>query len=142
LPNVLVSCGGQGIAELSGWQLAGGTEIGSGYSAQTYSGDASLFLIPLGALLILLIAFIASKRKAISKVLDGFFVLVIGAIPLILAWTKFTDLRQQAMSSGIQVELEYGFWGMVIGFGLVVIGGIVNFGGDKTETINNSPGSG
>lgn len=130
LPNVLVSCGSVRIAEISGWQLAAGTDIGSGNSAQHLDGETLLFLIPVGAILILGLAYLASKRGAISKGLDGIGVIIFSVIPVFIAWIKLNDMHQQTMSQGlqvVQVDPQYGFWGIVIGFALAIIGGVMNF---------------
>lgn len=63
LPWVLVSCGGQPVASISGWQLAAGGSISTGWGSQPIPSSPMLFLVLLAALASLAAVYLAYKQQ-------------------------------------------------------------------------------
>jgi hypothetical protein len=125
MPWMLVSCSGQ-TATLSGWELAAGTSVGGGFYAQQMEGNPILFLAPLAALGVIAIAYLAYKRGTLTPNSDGYAVIVLGALPLLIFLTSFSGVEAKAAQQGAYVEFQFGFWGAVIGYLAVVAGGVLN----------------
>lgn len=123
LPWILVSCGGEPVAKLSGWQLAAGTRIMN----ERIPGEGILFLILLSAILVLGVVFMAKQRGQLTK-LDGFGLIGLGALPLLIILIKFSDMGGGLSGGGVglDISLRLGFWGVIIGFIAVIIGGVIN----------------
>ncbi len=123
LPWVLVSCGGEPV-RVSGWELATGTTPGGGYGAQA-SGDPLLFLVLAAGLGVLALAYRAYERGRATQA-DGYGLIGLGALPLAILLYRFSGLREQAASYGFVVEYQPGFWGVVGGYLVVIVGGILD----------------
>ena len=124
LPWILVSCGGQGVT-LSGWELAAGTTVGVGFSAQQVPGEPILFLVLLAGLGVLALAYFALQRGYLTK-LDGLGPIGLGALPLLVLFIQFSGTREQAAQQGFVVEYQYGLWGVVLGYIATIVGGVMN----------------
>jgi hypothetical protein len=116
LPWVLQSCGNAPRREYSGWQLA----MGSG-EAGKYTGNFFVFL-SLVAIIVLLIFAVQSARRAALKVQDTYGVLLTSVLVLLFLFQQFLTTAPK----GVNRELLYGLWGYILGWLLVLIGGVVN----------------
>ena len=126
LPWVFVSCNAQPVADLSGWELAAGTTVGQGYAAQQTTGEPIFFLVLFAAFGVLGLSYLAWKREYITKVLDGFTLLGIGALPLLILLFKFSGMKNEAIQQGLNVEFKFGLWGVVLAYLAVITGGVFN----------------
>lgn len=46
LPRVTISCGNQNLVTVSGYELAAGTEVNTGFTVEKMEGDTAVFIIP------------------------------------------------------------------------------------------------
>ena len=126
LPWILVSCGGQ-TTRISGWDLATGAEIRSGFMSQPVESQPGLFLVLLAGLGVIALAYFAYKRCRLRKVTDGFGLIVLGAIPLAILLLNFVGAKEAAAKEGIYyIDFQLGLWGTIIGFMIVIVGGVLN----------------
>ena len=125
LPWVLASCGGE-IVKLNGWDLAAGTTVGQGFYTQPVEGTPSLFLVLLAAFGILYIAYSAFKRGALLPLTDGYILIGLGVLPLLILFFTFSGLKDQAAQQGVFVEYQYGLRGVIIGYIASIAGGVLN----------------
>ena len=51
LPWVTVSCGNQNLVTVSGYELAAGTEVNTGFTVEKMEGDTAVFMIPFAGLM-------------------------------------------------------------------------------------------
>lgn len=134
LPWILVSCNGQPIAELSGWQLAVGTTVGEGFGAQSIPGRPIFFLVALSAIAVLALTYLAWQRGTLIP-LDGFGLISLGIVPLLILMVQFGDSRSEAAQQGFDLDFQYGLIGVVLGFLAVLTGGIMNMRADKSPGV-------
>lgn len=125
MPWILVSCGGQ-TAKVNGWDLASGTVVGSGFAAQQIEGKPILFLVLLAAFGVLYLAYTAFKRGSLTPMMDGYGLIALGAVPLLILFISFSGVKDQAAQQGIYVEFQVGLWGTVLGYIAAVAGGVLN----------------
>lgn len=125
LPWILVSCGGQ-TAKVNGWDLASGTVIGSGFGAQQIEGKPILFLVLLAAFGVLFLAYTAFKRGSLTPTMDGYGLIALGVVPLLILFISFSGAKDQAAQQGIYIEYQVGLWGTVLGYIAAIAGGVLN----------------
>jgi len=125
MPWLLVSCSGQS-AKLSGWELAAGTTVGSGFAAQQIPGKPVLFLVLLSAFGVIALAYFAYKRVSLTPILDGYGLIGLGAFALLIMFISFSGAKEQGAQQGIYVDFEFGLWGAVIGYLAAIVGGVLN----------------
>jgi len=98
-----------------------------------------LFLILLAGLAVFVLAYFAWQRRGVLKGVDGYGVIGLGALPLLILLAQLSgqsELREQAITLGeqsiaITIEYQPGLWGVVLGNIAVFIGGVLNL---KQET--------
>ncbi len=125
LPWVLVSCGGASV-RLSGIQIAAGSSIGEGYYATKIPGRPVIFLVFLAALGALALGYMAWKRGALQTNLDGYGLIALGVIALLILLMEFSGEKDRANQMGTLYQYQIGIYGVVIGNILLIIGGVVN----------------
>ncbi|MCL0052359.1 hypothetical protein M1M92_02645 [Peptococcaceae bacterium] len=132
MPWFLVSCEGQLIANMSGWELAAGTTVGKGYFVLEVPGEPVLFLVLLAGIAVFLLGYFAYKRGMI-KPLDGYGLIGLGVLPLLILFIYLFKFKEQVIEEGLQLECQFGswglvlgFWGVILGYIAVIIGGILN----------------
>ena len=125
LPWVMVSCGNQPIASFSGWQLAAGTSVGSGFGASQLPGTPILFLALLAGAVVLALAYLALRRGRLTR-LDGFGPIGLGSLTLLVLFAQFNTMQGEMGQQGVTATTQYGLWGTVLGYLAVVAGGIMN----------------
>jgi len=125
MPWLLVSCGGQ-TAKVSGWDLAAGTTVGAGFSAQQIPGKPILFLVLLAAVGVIALAYLAYKRGTLMPKMDGYGLIGLGALALLILFISFSGAKEQGAQQGIYVDIEFGLWGAVIGYLGAIVGGVLN----------------
>lgn len=126
LPWVLASCEGQAMASFSGWDLATGSTINLGFYAQQLPGQPAIFLILLAGLGALGLAYLALRRGAVRKLLDGLALAGLGGLALLIVLSQFSGAQEDAAREGIALDYQLGFWAVVLGHLAVVIGGVMN----------------
>ena len=125
MPWLLVSCGNE-TSKVNGWDLASGTIIGSGFTAQQIDGEPIFFLVLLAAFGVLALAYFAFKRGSRTPAMDGYGLIALGIVPLLILLIQFSGVKDQAAQQGILVEYQFGLWGTTIGYVGAIIGGILN----------------
>lgn len=118
LPWVLQSCGSAPAQEYSGWQLA----LGSAAAGEKYNGNFFVFLILIFAIAVLALAVMA-MRRGYATLGDGISLVGLGGLVLLFLYQQFGT----PVPEGSTREILYGLWGEVIGWVLVVLGGVLNF---------------
>lgn len=124
MPWVLVSCGAQPI-RLSGWQLASGYDVNFGMGVERISGEPVFYLLLFAAFAVLYLRYLASLRGHINR-LDSYGLIGLGAFPLFIMYHKMSGMKHEALLQGIYVEHQIGLWLTVLGFIVVVAGGVIN----------------
>lgn len=125
MPWILASCGGQTV-QVNGWELAAGTTIGQGFYAQQMEGRPILFLVLLAAFGVFYLAYSAYKRGTLTPNMDGYGLIGLGALPLLILLISFSGVKDQAAQQGIYVEFQFGVWGVVLGYIAAIAGGVLN----------------
>lgn len=124
LPWLSATTGPESVGTLTGWQLmAGSTVLVHNFFIQEevqLSGVASLFLVLLPGLAVFGFAYNAIRRGSPVKV-DSLVFIGLGILPLlVLAWA----LQGGAGPGG---SIQFGVFGVAIGYGVVIIGGILGW---------------
>ncbi len=117
LPWVLQSCGSAPAQEYSGWQLA----LGSAAPGEKYNGNFLVFLILIFAIIVLALAVMA-MRRAHATLGDGLTLIGLAGLVLLFLYQQFGT----PVPEGSTRQILYGLWGEVIGWVLVLLGGILN----------------
>jgi hypothetical protein len=117
LPWVLQSCGNEPLQQYSGLQLA----IGSSTQGEGYKGNIFV-LLTLIALFVILFFAIQHSRSGVLTPRDTYGVLGTSVLVLLLLFQQFLT----APSEGVNRQVLYGLWGYIIGWLLILIGGVVN----------------
>jgi len=140
LPWLLISCEGQTVASMSGWQLMVGDELKTSFGAETMEGDAELFLLFAAPIGVLVLAFLVyQNRMTIRSATWGSLGLAVAS--LLLLYVKFSDVHTRAAEAGLTVKLRYGFWGTVIAHIAILIGALWNLvEGPSLSTITSQRG--
>ena len=116
LPFLLVKCGGEEVANLSGFQLVTGTEIGSdsefGGSAEDIQSNVFAVISFLCAIGGLVIAFMTiNHSKLISLVLS-----VIGLLSLVLLYNDANSEALKNTEGMITISLGIGYYLAFLGY--------------------------
>jgi hypothetical protein len=125
MPWLLVSCGNE-TSRVNGWNLASGTVIGSGFTAQQIEGKPIFFLVLLAAFGVLALAYFAFKRGSLTPITDGYGLIALGAVPLLIMLIQFSGVKDQAAQQGVLIEYQFGLWGTVVGYIGAIVGGVLN----------------
>ena len=123
LPWVLVSCSGNSLGSVSGWELAAGMDIGG----QHVDGSPALFLLLLLALAALVVA-VAVRRPVVFAVVE----VVIGVSAMLLMLLVYVQMRHDLLNETmgiIQTSPRAGLIGSLLGYMLISGGGIIAGGG-------------
>jgi hypothetical protein len=116
LPWVLTSCGSEPLQEYSGWELAVGTAAKDGYNGNLM---VMLSLAAIVLIVIFMISFLRRQRLAFG---DSYGVLITSVAVLLLMFQQFLT----PPAEGVNREILYGFWGFLVGWIIILIGGVVN----------------
>lgn len=118
LPWITVSCNSQPVAQFSGYELAAGGEINTGFGAQPVEGDPAVFVAP-GAALLSLGLLLGLTAARLPKVVAGIGQLLGSIAGLAILLIKWNQLNENAAANGFEVSGEFGLW--AAGFGLIVL---------------------
>lgn len=117
LPWVLQSCGNEPMQQYSGLQLA----IGNSAQGEGYKGNIFV-LLTLAALFVILFFAVQYTRSGVLTARDTYGVLVTSVFVLLVLFQQFLT----APSEGVNRQVLYGLWGYIVGWLLILIGGVVN----------------
>jgi hypothetical protein len=117
LPWVMQSCGNEPMREYSGLQLA----IGSGAAGEGYKGNVFVLLTFVAIFVILYFAIQYTRGGALTT-RDTYGILVTSVLVLLLLFQQFLT----APSEGVNRQVLYGLWGYIMGWLLILIGGVAN----------------
>lgn len=118
MPWVLESCGNQPMQPYTGWQIA----IGPIGTAEGGYGGNPFVLLSFVALLVLVIFVIRSARRASLTRRDTYGVLVTSVVVLLILYWLFLTTPPEWLNR----EILPGLWGYIVGWLLILIGGVVN----------------
>ena len=128
MPWVLVSCGNQPLASFSGWDLTVGTTVTTFRGESPVDGSPILFIALLAGLGVFVLMFFSMKTGKITK-LDGWGLVSLGVISLltiiVVILSRFQEVSESSQGAA-RVEYQYGFWGVVLGYAAVILGGVIN----------------
>lgn len=122
LPWVLVSCNGEPIGTVSGWELAAGVDIGG----QHTDGSPVLFL-----LLLLAVAALAIAAAVRQPVVFAVAEVGIGISAMLLMLLMYVQMRHDLLDNGmgfIQTSPQIGLIGSLLGYLMVSGGGVLEAG--------------
>lgn len=125
MPWMLVSCGGETV-KVNGWKLAAGTTVGQGFYAQQIEGRPILFLVLLAAFGVIYLAYSAYKRGSLLPTMDGYGLIALGGLPLLILLISFSGVKDQAAQQGVYIEFQFALWGEVLSYIAVIAGGVLN----------------
>jgi hypothetical protein len=117
LPWVLQSCGNEPLQQYNGLQLA----IGSSGQGEGYKGNIFV-LLTFVALFVILFFAIQHTRSGSLTARDTYGVLGTSVLVLLILFQQFLT----APSEGVNRQVLYGLWGYIVGWLLILIGGVVN----------------
>src|SRR5689334_19401913 len=117
LPWVLQSCGNEPLQQYSGLQLA----IGSSAEGEGYKGNIFV-LLTLIALFVILFFAIQYSRSGTITARDTYGVMVTSLLVLLILFQQFLT----APAEGVNRQVLYGLWGYIVGWLLILFGGVVN----------------
>lgn len=117
LPWVMQSCGNQPMQEYSGQQLA----MGNGGGENGYNGNPLVLLTMIAVFVIIYFAIQSSRRAALTT-RDTYGVVGTGVLVLLFLFQQFLT----APGEGVNRQVLYGLWGYILGWLLILIGGVVN----------------
>ena len=60
------------------------------------------------------------------KPLDGYGLIGLDALPLLILFVYLFKFKEQVTREGLHLEYQFGFWGVVLGYIAVIIGGVLN----------------
>lgn len=124
LPWVLVSCGGQPVASINGWQLAAGGSVNTGYVSQPIPDSPVLFLVLLAALVALATVYLVYKDQLEAR-RAAVMATISGAVALFTLFIRLSGAQSQT-SMGVSVQLEVGFWGTVLAHVGIIVGAVLD----------------
>jgi hypothetical protein len=116
LPWVMQSCGNEPLQPYTGLQLALGSGEGDGYTGNLF------VLLSLIAVFVILYFLIQSDRRGTLTTRDTYGVLGTSVVVLLLLFQQFLTIPGQ----GVNRQVLYGLWGYIVGWLLILIGGVVN----------------
>ena len=141
LPWVTVSCSGEEITDLSGYELAAGTEVDLGVGTEEVDPDPLVFAVP-GAAVVVIALVLVSVFDLVPSNLAAAGQVAAASIGLLTMAYKWLDARNDTAGLDfVSYSIEIGVWGVVIGFLAIIIGGtldrfqeagILTGGSDKT----------
>jgi len=128
MPWVLVSCGNQPLVSLSGWELTVGTTVTVFGQTSEVAGSPMLLIVLLAGLGVFVLMYLFYRTGVLTK-LDGWGLVSVGVISLIVLIVTILQRFQEVserFQEAVQVEYQYGFWGVVLGYAAVILGGVMN----------------
>jgi len=129
LPWVMVSCNGQTLAEMSGWQLSvGSVDMQALGTSDVGQGSPILFVVLFAAILVIgLIVFIFFKGR-IGKV-DAPVLIGLSAVAMLVLVVYLISSSSdiQGGEYGIEVKPMIGLFTIFIGYLAVLVGGVFCF---------------
>lgn len=125
MPWMLVSCGADSI-KVNGWKLAAGATVGQGFYAQHMEGRPILYLVLFAAIGVIALAYFAYKRGSLTPTLDGYGLIGLGVLPLLIMFISFSGVKDQAAQQGVYIDYQFGLWAVVLGYIVTTIGGVLN----------------
>ncbi len=141
LPWFLVTCQGEPIAEVSGWQLAAGVKYQDGYStpftqASTYRFQAAeLFLVLLAAVGCLVVVYLAYQRRITVRRAVS-IALGLSVLSLLVVFYEIADVHSDLADYGAAVKLRIGILGTMLANAAAIVGAVLDLrdeGGAPTK---------
>jgi hypothetical protein len=126
LPWIMVSCNGQELTKPSGWQLAAGYTIDTGFGSERIPGEPILFFVLIASLIVLGLTYLAFKRGGSITKLDGFGLIALGALSIIVMIIAFSGANNEANQQGIEISFLISYWGIYLTNLCVIYGGVLN----------------
>jgi len=131
LPWILVSCEGQPVASLSGWQLAVGTNVQNTLQSPPtppIEGSPVLFLVLLAAIGCLAIIYLIYRRQLVLQI-GSFGAIGLAVLSLLILLFKMVDAQpdlQQTDFVNIETHYQSGLFGTILGYLGIIVGAVLN----------------
>ncbi len=137
LPWILVSCEGQPVASLSGWQLAVGTNVQNTLQSPPIfrsppsppiQGSPVLFLVLLAAIGCLAIIYLIYRRQLALQI-GSFGAIGLAVLSLLILLFKMVDAQpdlQQTDFVNIETHYQSGLFGTILGYLGIIVGAVLN----------------
>jgi energy-converting hydrogenase Eha subunit E len=125
LPWILVSCQGEPVMSVSGWQIATGSTIQTAFGPQVLDPSPDLMVIVLAALGSLALAFLVIRRSFSLRIaaIAWTTIATLSAAWLMLRFIGVEESAQNRGGMGVQIQMQYGYWGTLLAsFALVAAG--------------------
>lgn len=114
LPWFQLSCGGQTVATLSGWQIASGIEV----PGRLQGGHLYVFLILAALLAVLLLSSVPYLAGKLALLPSAVPQMLAGALCVLIPSTEYLRIRSQILNEAnagvVSLQTRFGFWGMLI----------------------------
>ena len=121
LPWATVSCGSQQIARVSGYQMATGVEVQTGFSTERSDGEPVLLIVPaLGVISLVFIALAGSNPTT-----AGGGQIAAGTLGVLVLGLKLAQMKSEAESYGLAASAQIGLIGVILSFVGLVVGGFM-----------------
>lgn len=123
LPWFQLSCGGEKVGSLSGWELASGV----GSLGEPQAGHYYVFLLPGVLLVAMALLGVQLARKILAPLPMAILQMLAGVLCVALPLVEYLRLRWNVRTSGaagtLNVETRFAFWGtLVLGLALAFLG--------------------
>jgi hypothetical protein len=132
LPWVTSSCRGQEVATLSGYELATGTTVqvrpvplAPFEQTREIPGQRRLFAIPFAAIVCLALVTLVVLRW-LRPAPAGAVIVVLAVGCLLIMVNRILEMRSQADQNGFDVRTRYGAAAVIVAFGVVLVGGVID----------------
>jgi hypothetical protein len=124
LPWISVSCQGQQIMSVSGWNLAAGSVVSTAFGPAEIKGSLILFLTLLAAVACIAVAVLVYLRRLPKRIGA---IAAIGAVGISLFALLIKAIGAQADMRGadqslVRIDLQLGLIGTLIAYGVIVVG--------------------
>ena len=98
-------------------EMANGTVV--------YRGSPTSYLVPIVGLIALGVVLFALRRGKLAKQ-DGFILIALGLLPLIILWGQFGSAQRDAAKVGVDLVYRYGVLGISLALLALAAGGILD----------------
>jgi len=126
MPWILVSCSGEPVASMSGWNLAAGSTVQTFLGPQEIPGSNILFLILAAAIGSLLSVYYAWSKHAVG-ITNTLLILGFGIVGMAVLVSRFFSAYKETTQYYLTVDFQIGLWGVVGGLLTIIVGAIYSF---------------
>ncbi len=122
LPWIGFSSGGGLLGSLSGLKIGAGPVVALSKGAVIFRGTPTSYLVPIAGMVTLLVVFLAYRRKIIVEK-DGFWLIALGALPLLVLLGQFGEAQRDAAKVGVDIHYLSGLIATFLALLLIILSG-------------------